>query len=178
MAELITIARPYAEAVFRLADSSSERARWSEMLQLAATVALDDDMRSLLNNARYTREQVLTLFLNVCGDKLDTQGKNLVKLLSENGRLTLLPEIAVVYEALRANEEGTIEAEMISAYPVSDAQRSKIAAALAKRLGREVNLKVTEDKSLLGGAIIRAGDMVIDGSVQGKLEKLASNMNQ
>lgn len=177
MAELTTIARPYAEAVFRLADNKTERARWSEMLMYAASIAVDDDMRKLLNNARYTREQVLGLFLDICADKLDAQGRNLLKLLSENGRLTLLPEIAAVYEVLRADEEGTIEAEMITAYPVSEAQRSKIAAALAKRLGREVNLKVTEDKSLLGGAIIRAGDMVIDGSVQGKLEKLASSMN-
>jgi F-type H+-transporting ATPase subunit delta len=178
MAELTTVARPYAQAVFERASSTNSRDTWSDMLQLASAVTLDESMNAIIANAKYTREQVAELIIEVCGDKLNEEGKNLVRLLSENKRLVLLPEIAAVYELYKAEAESTIEAEMVSAYPVSDSQQAKIAASLKQRLGREVTLKCKTDESLIGGAIIRAGDMVIDGSVRGKLDKLASTMSQ
>jgi F-type H+-transporting ATPase subunit delta len=135
-------------------------------------------MAEVIAGAQLSKTQVADIFNEVAGDKLDQEGKNLVKLLAENGRLSLLPEIAAMYEIQRAEAEGSIDAEIISAYAVSDAQRSKVSESLKQRLGREINLSVTIDESLVGGVIIRAGDMVIDGSVRGKLEKLASTVNQ
>jgi F-type H+-transporting ATPase subunit delta len=178
MAELTTVARPYAQAVFERASDASKRQAWSEMLQLASAVTLDENMSAVIANAKFTKEQVAELIIEVCGDKLNEEGKNLVRLLSENKRLTLLPEIAAVYEIYKAEAESSIEAEMVSAYPVNDAQQAKIAASLKQRLGRDVTLKCKTDESLIGGAVIRAGDMVIDGSVLGKLKKLASTMSQ
>lgn len=178
MAELTTVARPYAQAVFERASQVNDRQGWSNMLGFAAAVAQDETMRAVIANAKYTKGQVANLFIEVCGDKLNQEGKNLVQLLAENKRLALLPEIYAVYEIYKAEAESSIEAEMISAYPVSDAQKSKIAASLKQRIGREVTLKCSTDESLIGGAVIRAGDMVIDGSVRGKLAKLATTMNQ
>ena len=178
MAELTTIARPYAEAVIKRAGEVKNLPAWSDALQLMAVIASDVTMAEVIAGAQLTKAQVADLFIEVAGDKLDQEGKNLIKLLSENGRLALLPEIAMQYEARRAESEGSIDADMISAFAVSDAQRSKVAESLKTRLGRDINLSVTIDASLMGGAIIRAGDMVIDGSVRGKLDKLASTVNQ
>lgn len=178
MAELTTIARPYAEAVIKRAGEIKNLPAWSDALQLMAVIASDATMAEVIAGAQLTKAQVADLFIEVAGDKLDQEGKNLIKLLSENGRLALLPEIALQYEARRAETEGSIDADMISAFAVSDAQRSKVAESLKTRLGRDINLSVTIDASLMGGAIIRAGDMVIDGSVRGKLDKLASTVNQ
>jgi len=178
MAELTTIARPYAEAIFKRAGETKRFPAWSDALQLMATIASDETMAEVIAGAQLSKTQVADIFNEVAGDKLDQEGKNLVKLLAENGRLSLLPEIAAMYEIQRAEAEGSIDAEIISAFAVSDAQRSKVSESLKQRLGREINLSVTIDESLVGGVIIRAGDMVIDGSVRGKLEKLASTVNQ
>ena len=178
MAELTTIARPYAEAIFKRAGEKKCFPAWSDALQLMATIASDETMAEVIAGAQLSKTQVADIFNEVAGDKLDQEGKNLVKLLAENGRLSLLPEIAAMYEIQRAEAEGSIDAEIISAYAVTDAQRSKVSQSLKQRLGREINLSVTIDESLVGGVIIRAGDMVIDGSVRGKLEKLASTVNQ
>jgi len=177
MAELTTVARPYAQAIFKTASESGRLGEWSGMLQFAAAVAGDESVVDLIEGTRYSKDQLAQLFIDVCGEQLDQKGQNLIRILAENRRLTLLPEIAAVYEVYRAEAESTIDAEVISAYPVSDEQRDSIAEALAARLGRKVKLSTTTDKSLLGGAIIRAGDMVIDGSVRGKLGKLASAMS-
>jgi len=173
MAEISTIARPYAEAVFELAQESSSLAAWSEMLQYAAAVAADRDMLDIIGNANITREQVVGLFVDICGKKLNKQGQNMIKLLAENRRLIVLPEISMQFEALKAEAEKTIEAEVIAAYEVSSAQQKKIAENLKKRLGREVTLTCRVDNTLLGGAIIKAGDLVIDGSTQGQIQRLA-----
>ncbi|HEC30018.1 MAG TPA: F0F1 ATP synthase subunit delta [Gammaproteobacteria bacterium] len=178
MAELTTIARPYAQAVFKRAGETGRYPAWSNALQMMATIASDETMAEVIAGAQLSRVQVAELFNEVAGDKLDQEGENLVKLLAENGRLGLLPVIAVQYEALRAEAEGSIDAEIISAFTVTEAQRSKVVESLRARLGREINLSVTINESLVGGAIIRAGDLVIDGSVRGKLDKLASTVNQ
>ena len=177
MAEITTVARPYAQAVFKRASETGDLAKWSDMLQLAAAVSMDESMEEVTSSARFLKEQITGIFLDVCGDSLNEEAQNLVKILAENRRLVLLPEIAAVYEAYRAEAESTIEAEMVSAKPVSDEARDKIAQALKARLGREVKLNCVIDESLLGGAVIRAGDMVIDGSAHGRLNRLASTMN-
>jgi len=177
MAELTTIARPYAQAVFKHAQENDRLEQWSTMLTTAAAVIQDPAMREVMAGARLSRDQITDMLLEVCAEAADEKGRNLVRLLDENDKLMLLPEIATVYEHYRAEAEQTIEAEMVSAFPVSAAQQKKMTAALVKRLGSKVNLAISVDQTLLGGAIIRAGDMIIDGSVQGKLSKLASAMN-
>ena len=144
------------------------------MVQFAAAVSADPEMAALIDSPRFEKSQVAEIIIEICGDKLNDAGKNIIRVLAENDRLEVLPEIAELYEAERAAVEGTVVAEVISATALSDAQQSKIAEALKKRLGREVTLECKTDESLLGGAIIRAGDVVIDGSVIGKLEKLAT----
>lgn len=172
MAEKTTIARPYAQAVFALAQSRKELPRWSEMLQLAATVAADGRVGSLIGNPRVSKDDLTKLLLGICGDKLSKEAQNLIHVLVENDRLDVLTEIAGLYEVYRAEAERTVEAQVISAFPVNAAQQQQIIAGLKKRLGREVTLSCETDKDLLGGAIIRAGDLVIDGSVTGQLAKL------
>jgi F-type H+-transporting ATPase subunit delta len=174
MAENITIARPYAQAIFSLAQEQGDLKGWSEMLQFAAAVAADEEMVAVINSPRFDSGQLADLFIEICGDKLNDAGKNMVRVLAENDRLTVLPEVAELFEAERAAVEGTIVAEVTSATQLNAAQQQSIAEALKKRLGRDVTLECQIDESLLGGAIIRAGDVVIDGSVVGKLEKLTS----
>ena len=173
MSELNTVARPYAQAVFDLAKAASTLAQWSDMLGFAAAVSSDAGMREAIDSPNLTVGQQADLFSQVCGDNIDDQGRNFVKLLAENRRLTLFPQIAALFETLRADAEGTLEATVISAKPMSDAQQQDIANALKARFNREVALSVETDESIIGGAIIRAGDTVIDGSVRGKLEKFA-----
>ncbi len=178
MTERTTLARPYAEAVFRLAHERKSLKAWSEMLQLAAAVAADPQVAALIDNPRVPRERFVEFFLDVSGKRLDKDAANFIRLLSENHRLVLLPEIAALYETLRAQAEGRVEAEVVSASEVTAAQLKDIAAALKKRLGRDIDLSTRIDPALIGGIVIRAGDLVIDGSVQGKLRALATHLNR
>lgn len=173
MSELNTVARPYAQAAFDLARETNALGQWSEMLGFAAAVSADDAMREAIDSPNLLVTEQADLFVQVCGDQLDDQGRNFVKLLAENRRITLFPEIAALFDELRADAEGTLEATVISAKPMSDAQQQEMASALKARFDRDVVLKVEVDESMVGGAIIRAGDTVIDGSVRGKLEKFA-----
>ncbi|WP_126457144.1 F0F1 ATP synthase subunit delta [Sulfuriflexus mobilis] len=174
MSELITVARPYAQAAFDLAREAGALQAWSDSLAFAATVAGDEAMAEAIENPNLTVDQRAELFIAVCSDRLDDNGHNFIRLLAENGRLAALPEIAELFEKLRADEEGSIEARVISAKPLNDAQQAEIIAALKKRFEREVILQCETDESLLGGAIIRAGDTVIDGSMRGRLEKFTT----
>lgn len=173
MAENTTVARPYAQAAFELARGKGALRAWSEGLQLAAAVVADARVKKLIANPRVRPEQIQGLILGVCATHLASEGQNLIKVLIQNRRLALLPEIAALYESYRAEAERTLAAEVISAFPVSDEQQAKIAQALKKRLGRDISLVCKVDDTLLGGVIIRAGDLVIDGSVTGQLGKLA-----
>jgi F-type H+-transporting ATPase subunit delta len=176
--ERTTLARPYAEAVFRLARERQALAPWSEMLGFAAAVVRDPQMSRLIDNPRVPRERFVSFFLDVCGKKIDKDGGNFIRVLVENRRIQLLPEIAELYEALRAGAEARVEAEVVSATAVGAEQLKAIAAALKKRLGRDVTLATRLDPSLVGGIVIRAGDLVIDGSVRGKLDALATHLTK
>lgn len=183
MAEITTIARPYARAVFEQAQSKKGGLkRWSAMLQALALIAADKSMRSVLTDPRVDAERKADILLGVCGELPDInitkEGQNFIRLLAENHRLAVLPEIAELFEKLRAEAEKTIHARLISAFDVTNEQREKIAAALKTRLKHEVVLDCTVDESLIGGAVIRAGDLVIDGSAQGKLARLANALRQ
>ena len=173
MAEKSTIARPYAQAAFELAQAKDDLKSWSAMLELGAMIVSDDQVARLIGNPNVSKESLLELILNVAGDRLDTVGSNFIRVLVTNGRLIVLPEIAALYEQHRAEVERYVDAEVISAFPLSDAQQQTLMEGLTKKLGREVRLTASTDEALIGGAIIRAGDLVIDGSVSGHLNKLA-----
>lgn len=174
MAEKSTIARPYAVAAFELAREQNDLARWSDMLGFAAVVVGDEAMQNYIGNPAVDQDTLTRLMLEVCADQLNDMGKNFIKVLVANKRLNVLPEIVVLYNELRADAEKTVDAEVISAFPLTEAQQNTLIEGLKKRLGREVNLVTKVDEKLLGGAIVRAGDLVIDGSVSGQLGKLAT----
>lgn len=174
MSEFITIARPYARAAFEYARAQNAVDAWSDNLGLLAAVVKDPAVQALLSSPRLSRQQRAELLIRICGDELDESGKNLIHLLAENGRLKALPEIAGQYEVYRAELEGTVDAMLLSAQAVSQEQLKKVAKALETRLGKKVNLQSEVDESLIGGAIIKAGDVVIDGSLKSRLEKLSA----
>lgn len=173
MAESITIARPYASAVFAIAQEKGDMQAWSELLKVLAQCAATDEVQAVLVSPAVSDEQAVNLLADITGE-LSKDARSFLLLLAENNRLLLLPEIAELYEQLRAEAEQMLSADVITARPLTDEQKSKIAAALKKRLGKEITLSESVDESLLGGAIIRAGDLVIDGSALGKLNRLAS----
>ncbi len=176
MAEKSTIARPYALAAFELAKEQNDLASWSDMLGFAAVVVTDETMQGYIGNPKVDQDTLTRLMVEVCGEQLNELGQNFIKVLVTNKRLNVLSEIVVLYNEFRAAAEKTIDAEVISAFPLSDTQRSTLIEGLKKRLGREVNLVSKVDENLLGGAIVRAGDLVIDGSVSGQLDKLATEL--
>lgn len=176
MAEKITIARPYANAVFELARAQGNYDEWSRTLGAFAELASHQEIQALIDDPLYTSEQLISLFIEAGSDTVTGAGKSLLGVLADNERLSILPEIAVLYEQLRAAAEGTVEAEIISARSLTEEQLNEISAALKRRLGREVSFSCRVDESLLGGAIIRAGDLVIDGSAIGKLNQLAISL--
>ena len=178
MAGTSSLARPYAQAVFELARDTKEFESWSDALAFLAAVVSDESVQNLVNNPRIDRGELSELFDELCGDRVPESGRNLLRLMITNNRLAAMPDVAAQYEVMRAEAEGTVEAEVRSAMPISDAQKKALADALEKRLGRKVSLTVHEDESLLGGAIIHAGDLVIDGSAKGRLEKLASALQR
>jgi len=176
MAEAITVARPYAQAAFMVASAHQSLKDWSDMLALLAAIADDAAMHDLIHSPHISAAQLADLFIGVSGDKLNEKGVNFVHVLASNRRLDLLPEIAALFEIQRRDAEGTIRAELVTPFPATEAQQASIVASLRKRLGREIELSCSIDRDLLGGAIIRAGDLVIDGSVRGKMQRLGSSL--
>lgn len=176
MSELITAARPYARAVFASASESNSVDAWSDVLNFCAALSQDAKMQMMLANPSLNLHEAAALFIEVSGDQLNDHAKNFIKILAENDRLVLLPEINQLFQDYRSQSDGAIEAELIAAMDVGEAQLSAIQAALSERLGKKVTLTSRIDESLIGGAIIQAGDTVIDGSVRGQLEKLATTL--
>lgn len=178
MAEIETLARPYAEAVFALAKQQQALPKWSQMLALLAEVASDERIAALAVDPRVSPAQLTGLLLDIGGPNLSEDAKNLVRLLVQNDRVMLLPIIATQYERLKADAEGVIDVEAIAAFELSSEQIKQITQSVQQKLGREVKLRTSVDKALIGGVIIRAGDLVIDGSVRGHLHDLAAQLNQ
>ncbi|HKE94338.1 MAG TPA: F0F1 ATP synthase subunit delta [Povalibacter sp.] len=176
MAEKITVARPYAKAAFGYAREHNAFAAWSQLLSTASAVVSDERAAKLLSNPRVTPEQLVGLIADIAGATIDAQGRNFLDTLAQNRRLDLLPEIAAAYEVLRAEVENTADVQIVSAIPLTDAQRDRLAAALKKRMKRDVRLHCEVDASLIGGAIVRSGDIVIDGSLKARLERLAQEI--
>jgi F-type H+-transporting ATPase subunit delta len=176
MAEAATLARPYAKAAFMAARDSKSLADWSTALQVSAGMSLNSRISELLTDPQFSEDKVVNMFAGLGGEKIDQQWQNFVRLLAENKRLELFGAITEQYELLRAQFEGELAVEVTSAVALSDAQKTTMAASLKKRFKRDVRMSNAVDPSLLGGAVIRAGDQVIDGSIKGRLERLASDL--
>jgi len=172
MAETLTIARPYAEAAFKLAREGNSLPAWSDALARLAAVVQSPAARDLIGNPRFTDTQVATLVADVAGE-LSADQRNFVQLLAGNERLTVLPEICGHFESLRNAHEGVLDARISSAYPLSDAQVAEVVAALEAKYARKVKVSVAVDPDLIGGISIRIGGEVLDTSVRGKLAQLA-----
>jgi F-type H+-transporting ATPase subunit delta len=178
MSENTTVAISYAKAVHDLCADAAQARRWSEALADLAAVARNDDMLAFLADEKRSRAERVAGFVKVVEDTVDERAINLVRLLGERDRLDLLPEVAAEFEKLRAEADRRVVASVVSARPLTDEQSNRIKTALGKRLDRTVELDTTVDEDLIGGAIIRAGDLVIDGSMRGELEHLAVQMSR
>jgi F-type H+-transporting ATPase subunit delta len=176
MAELVTVARPYAKAVFKFAHEAKTTAEWSVMLGFAAAVITDKTMAKDLDNPQLTAEKKAELFIGVCSDKLNAAGKQFIHLLAQNKRLKVLPQVSVLFEHLLAEQQRRQDVQVTSAYQLTAAEQENLKKVLAKKLGKEISLHSCVDKTLIGGVIIRAGDTVIDSSVRGKLQQLSHEL--
>ena len=176
MAEKATVARPYAKAAFAYARDNGKLDAWSGWLGTARAVVRSDEYVAFENSPGVRKEQLRDLVANVCGDALDANGKALLDLLAENDRLDYLPEIAEHFDELKADHLNVADVEVVSASELNDAQRERLAGALRARLRRDVRLHCTVDPSLIGGAVVRSGDMLIDGSLRHKLERLGTEL--
>jgi len=177
MAELSTYARPYAKASFAVASEKNELAKWSDILSTLAAVTLDAKVSKVLGNPGLTSAEKSSFVKELCGETLNEEAKQLVDTLADNGRLTLLAEIAAQFDLLKAEQEGSVDVVVTSAFELSTEHKNTLSEKLAAKLGREVSITTEIDSTIIGGAIIRANDLVIDGSVSGKLAKLAEAMN-
>ena len=174
--ELTTCARPYARAAFKHAKQTGLLSEWAKMLSLCANVACHDSVAQLLNNPALTGKQQSAAFLALCEGALSKEAENFIRVLSENKRIDLLPEIKTLFEQLKAEEERSQEVSVTSAFPLTKDQLDKLAIKIEARLGRSVRLNPQVDRDLIGGVIIKAGDLVIDGSLRARLTKLADAM--
>jgi len=172
MAELSTLARPYAEAVFRIADASGKLGEWSETLNNLAHVAANESIAGAIEDPNVPSAKVAGLFIQVLAGQLTGEAENFVRVLAENHRLELLPEIVVQYEALKNDREGVVDAQVISAFPLSDDQIAHLVAQLEQKTGKRVKAQVSVDAELIAGVRIVIGDKVIDGSARAQLNAL------
>jgi len=178
MAEIATLARPYANAVFDIAKADRQFEAWSRQLAFAGAAVSAPALKALVDTPSATSDEKARRIAAVCGDDLSHKGRRLLEVLARNKRLHLLPEISAQYEMLRAQAESSLDVEVVSAYPLDDAERSRMVEVLKRRFERDIQLTSRVDANLMGGVVIRAGDTVIDGSVRGKLEKLAETLQR
>jgi F-type H+-transporting ATPase subunit delta len=176
MQNLSALARPYGLAAFSQARDEGKIREWGDMLQLLALIMQDATVRGLIANPKVNDRQLAELIIDVAGDGLSKTGGNLVRLMAENDRLAEMPGVAAVFKAERDTAEGRSHVEVTSAFALTETQQNSIADSMSKRLGTEVDVSVTVDKSLIGGVVIRAGDTVIDASLRGRLSQLGQSL--
>ncbi|MDZ4142898.1 MAG: F0F1 ATP synthase subunit delta [Methylotenera sp.] len=177
MAEISTIARPYAVAAYTLGKETKALAKWSEMLGFATAVANDAQMQAYIQDPKVIASDLQNTFLKVCGDKLNEQGQNLIKVLVEYNRMTILPAITSAFEALKAQDEGVLDAQIIAASKPSVAEVKDLVKRLEVKFGKKIEANVSVDAELIGGIKIIVGDTVIDASVKGQLQNLAYTLS-
>ena len=178
MAEPSTIARPYAEAVFKLANGAGTLPKWSDALAALAAVAEDSRVAAAIKDPSLTAPKVAGLFISILSGQLSGDAENLVRILAEYNRLELLPEIRDQYETLKDEREGVVEAEIQSAFEIPDAQMKDLVSRLEKKFGRKVRARVTLDKELIGGVRVVVGDKVVDGSARAQLGALENALKE
>ncbi len=176
MAEITTIARPYAEALTRLAAEANSWSKWSALLALSAEVIADPQIAALIGNPGVDTVRVVEIIKAICGDRLDAEGANFIQLLAENKRLAVLPEIVRQFEVMKTAQEGILDARVTSAFELTGAQISGLMAKLETKFGRKINVTQEVDNALIGGVVIQVGDEVLDASVRGKLGELAATL--
>jgi F-type H+-transporting ATPase subunit delta len=174
MAETVTLARPYAEAAFAIAEKSGGLSKWSGLLAAMAGAADNPDVRTLIGDPNVDANQLYGLFVALAGADLPEEAQNFVRVLIANDRLALLPEIATLFEDLRHEHEGVLEADIATAFPMQDGQLSGLVSDLERRFKRKIQARVSVDKELIGGVRVAVGDEVIDGSVRGRLQDMAA----
>ncbi len=176
MAEISTIARPYAVAAYKLGREQNALSKWSEMLGFAAAVADNEQIKAYIQDPKVVSSDLQANFLKVCGDNLNENGQNLVKILVEYGRLSILPEIYSAFEALKAQDEGTLDAQIIVATKISAAETKDLVKRLEAKFGKKIEANVSIDPEIIGGIKIIVGDTVIDASIKGQLQNLAYSL--
>jgi F-type H+-transporting ATPase subunit delta len=176
MSDLATLARPYAEAVFKRAKEAKASDKWSEMLAFVALVMQDKDLVALVKNPKVTEDQIVGLILEISPGMLDKEGENFVKLLAQYDRLLLAPEIAILYENYKAEDEGYVDVDVSSAFALTKEEEKKLTSSLKKTLNKTIRMNTNVDKTLIGGFLARAGDIVIDGSIKGQLQQLTKRL--
>ncbi|MDA3922098.1 MAG: F0F1 ATP synthase subunit delta [Salinisphaera sp.] len=176
MAEIYTLARPYAEAVFQLAEDSGDFASWSDALAALSAVVSNEDVAALMSNPAIDDATLADAIIDIASDDIHDRARNLVRVLADNGRLVLAPAVAQLYEANLAERENRVDVHVCSAADLSDTQQSALTEAIEKRLSRKVQLSFERDESVIGGAVIRAGDLVIDGSLSAQLERMRQSL--
>ena len=176
MAEQITIARPYAEAAFTLAREQKALPQWAEMLCLMSSVASDPTVRAALDNPKLDNPAKEALLFSLYGDGLSAEGKSFIRVLLESDRIAMLPDIRSLFDTLKDGADGVARAQIVSAFPLEDAQLESLKAALEKRFGKKIEATVSVDPQLIGGASVTVGDTVIDASVRGELQSMSSQL--
>lgn len=176
MAELTTIARPYAEAAFALARDENALPVWSEMLRFGAAIVADERVAQALDNPRLEASDKESLLLSIVGDRFNTQACNFVRVLVDADRVALLPQISTLFDTLKNQAEATAKATIESAFPLTDAQLDELRTALERRFGKKIDAEVLVNTDLIGGARVTVGDSVMDASVQAKLQAMATQL--
>jgi F-type H+-transporting ATPase subunit delta len=176
MSELATLARPYAVAVFKRAKETDSAKAWSKNLAFLAAVLSDKSISGVIDDPKIGKSALSTLLLDICEGQLEPEGQNFLKLLIENNRLSLVPKIMELFETYKAEDEGSIEIDVTTAFAFTDEAKKKFSSTLKKIFGKKVNMKVAVDSALIGGVLVRAGDQVIDASVRGQLQQLAQRL--
>ncbi|MDM8567389.1 F0F1 ATP synthase subunit delta [Candidatus Halobeggiatoa sp. HSG11] len=178
MAELATLARPYAKAIFELAVEKNELENWSDNLVFLTAVTKDTTMAQVISNPDIEEKTLINLLIDICSERFDEIGKNLIKVLAENNRLPVVSELSIQFEQMKAVHQGYAQVEIISPYPVEPSQLQEVEDILKKRLGEAVDISTTIDKTLLGGWLVRVDKEVIDLSVNGYLRQLAADLRR
>ncbi|SFC49100.1 F0F1 ATP synthase subunit delta [Pseudoalteromonas denitrificans] len=174
MSELTTIARPYAKAAFEFAVDNNAVADWNNMLEFAAQVASNEQVLSYVSSK--ASEEQAEIFISVCAEQINEYGQNLIKVLAENGRLIALPAVAELFTEFKAEYDKEIDVDITSATELAVNQQEALVSALEKRFSRKIKLNCSVDETLVGGLVVKAGDNVIDGSIRGKLDRLATTL--
>jgi len=172
MSELATLARPYAVAAFKWAKQTDAMQKWSQSLGLMAAIMENDEISIVVNNPKIGKQKLTEFLLDICSDQIEFDSANFLKVLVQNGRLYLLPAIAVLFEEYKAEYEGYVDVQVSTAYEFSEEAYRQLSGKLEKSLGKKINMNVAVDKSLIGGVLVRAGDRVIDGSIRGQLQHM------